>query len=89
MKRVFKYTINPPDESIDMPQGAKIISAGQQGCDIVIWAEVDPSNELGQRNVVAIPTGFAEIPDCYSFIATVQCYDAIVLHVYVENNYEN
>lgn len=92
-KRVFKYIVNLNDAHIAMPYDAKIISAGQQGSDIVVWAEVDSYwvdlGEVQARNVVAIPPGFAEVPESYTFIDTVQCTNGIVLHVYAENTYED
>ena len=91
MKRVLKYTVNPNDEVIEMPLNAKIISAGAQGSDIVIWAEVTEGDTVGLRDVVAMPTGFVTFKESvgYTFIDTVQILaEGLVFHVYeLDYNY--
>lgn len=94
-RRILKYTLNTKNETVEMPLGAKIISAGVQGTGpntkIVLWAEVTDGDQVGTRDVVAMPTGldtfnyYAE----YRFIDTVQLVEqGLVFHIYeLDYNY--
>jgi hypothetical protein len=88
-KQVFKYILDPYISSVFMFKDAKIISAGCQDKDILIWAEVNTDNELELRNVVAIPTGSSAFRQesgtesiRYRFIDTVQLKNGLVFHIY-------
>ena len=49
--QIWKFSIpfSPPSGLAQMPQGAKVLSAGVQDNDIVIWALVDPTHEVVKR----------------------------------------
>ena len=66
MKTVFKYPVG----DIQIPKGAKILTAGLQGEDIFIWAEVNTEELLEHRTVRVYGTSHL-IPDQACYIATV------------------
>jgi hypothetical protein len=63
MRKIFKYNLN---EFVEMPKGARVLSAGLQpkteptGANLRIWALVDPEEEeMEIRHFHLIPTGNA------------------------------
>ena len=77
MKTVYKYRLG----DIQLPVGAKVLTAGVQGGEFYLWAEVDTDQPLEERHFVVYGTGW-EITDsnrCY--IATL-FEGAFVWHVY-------
>lgn len=81
---IWKFELRPWSIFIDMPQGAKILSAGAQGDSIVVWALCDTEALKVQRLVSATPTGVM-LPASYqgaTFVGTVQMMDGLVFHVW-------
>lgn len=80
MRKVFKYTITA-ECGIEMPIGAEILSCGEQGADLVIWALVNPDEpEKEIRDFVAVYTGHP-LPELdMNFIGTVQSRDSILVY---------
>lgn len=81
MQRILKYTVAVPDASdgiteVELPRGARILSAGAQGPLLVIWALVDHVQANYERRPVRVlGTGhyFGEQElDGYDFVGTVQ-----------------
>ena len=64
MKTVHKFQIFPTNEkqSIDINDGARILSVGFQGNNLFLWAFVDTENELKPRYFHIFGTGH-DIPD--------------------------
>lgn len=82
MKRIFKYPIQITDrETIEMPGGAKILSAQVQGNTICLWAEVDTEMVPQPRTIAVYGTGNPMPEDPGLFIGTVQT-PPFVWHVY-------
>ena len=77
MKTIYKYPVG----EIQIPLGAKILTAGAQNGDFYLWAEVDTDQVLEHRTFERFGTGW-EMPNkniCY--IATV-FEDPFVWHIY-------
>ena len=84
MKTIYKY---PLSEAVQMPKGAKILTAQDQGGQIFIWAEVDSHARTDKtREFLIIGTG-QELPnlDNWQYVATVQ-QGIFVWHIYAEIN---
>lgn len=68
--------------SIEMPAGAKILTAQAVGVTITLWAEADPVAAPVFRRIAVIPTGDGP-PDGAAYVATVWARTgAEALHVY-------
>lgn len=83
---IYKYKVRNGGVYTMMPAGAKPLSIGQQGGDIMCWAIVDPdAAPLAKRKILAIPTGKAfGNHDGYpgQFIGTVQMDNGLVFHFF-------
>ncbi|MCG7629022.1 hypothetical protein MHM88_14520 [Epibacterium sp. MM17-32] len=77
-KFVLRDTLS--HQTVDMPKPLRILSAGRQQRDIVIWAEVVPGEPTEQRLIQVVMTGQRPPLDA-QFIDTV-FYDDLVFHVY-------
>lgn len=74
---------------VELPTGARVISAQAQGNDLCLWAIVDPTQEKRARQFSIYGTGHPVIGFSHpiikerNFIGTVQFYDGtLVLHVF-------
>lgn len=55
---IWKYELEITDvQSVQMPEGAKIISVANQGGVLCLWAMVDPMQATRKRAIVIIGTG--------------------------------
>lgn len=89
---IWKFALPTSRSVLNMPKGAKILSVGRQGSEIVLWAEVfsaGPSGPREPRIINAFNTGVQLPPDRIAFIGTVQIpagppelAQEIVWHVY-------
>jgi hypothetical protein len=78
--KVFKYCID--GKFLELPVGARVLTAKEQGNDICIWAEVDPSAELETRIFSIVETG-KDIPQNASYVGTAFLFNgSYVAHVY-------
>jgi hypothetical protein len=90
VKTIWKYVLEMPNQLIDMPEGAVIMTAAEQGGNICIWAEVDPDSErMRERLFQTVGTGH-DIQDDIGverkYIGTAMLQGgASVLHVYERN----
>jgi hypothetical protein len=76
MKTVYKYPVG----EVQIPRGAKVLTANMQGDKVVLWAEVDTDEVLEHRTFHVYGTGHV-IPDNACYIATV--FEGVfVWHVY-------
>lgn len=57
MLKIWKFTLDPYNLNVDMPQGAKILTAREQGDNICIWAEVDQNAIYEKRFFEVFGTG--------------------------------
>lgn len=94
-EEIWKYPISleilsqTSEIDLDMPIGARVISAQNQGNDLCLWAIVDPKAEKQVRRFCVYGTGhpvFAfkhPVIKSADFIATVQFPEyGLVLHVF-------
>lgn len=96
MKTVYKYIIPPAAFGdglyMDFPKQAQLLSVGQQGEDIVLWALVDTEEPPEGRFIRVIGTGHPIKPKFLqtsrNFIGTVQHSDGIVLHAFEEHQFD-
>lgn len=79
MKTVYKYLIDGGE--MQLPRGAKVLTAGIQGENIYIWAEVDPNEILEHRTFRVFGTGHI-LPENKCYIATLFDWEGFVWHVY-------
>ena len=87
MRTIYKYNLLPErTQKIELPAGARVLSAGAQGEDIVIWAMVDlDTKEKEIRSLVVLGTGHQFEGDTAHYlhlINTVQMPDGLVFHVF-------
>ena len=84
MKTIWKYLLPLQERpSIDMPEGAEILSVQFQREVLTMWALVDPSKPLKARHFEIAGTGF-ELRDLpRRHIATVQTESQnLVWHIF-------
>lgn len=88
MITVFKYPLEPIDSQIlDLPVGAKILTAQLQYGQLCLWCEIDTTQPVFPRIFRIYGTGHAIIlPDVGSglkYIATAQDLNGVLVwHVY-------
>lgn len=88
MRKVFKYHIPIAREfDLDMPAGAKILTAQMQGGESMLWAMVNPSNAKVVRHFRIAGTGHAI--DCENELAYINTFQtdhgALVWHLFEVN----
>lgn len=95
MTKIFKYKLPMevrdgcvgwgPEVAIDLPAGARILTAQAQDNAPVIWAEVDPERPLERRRLFILNTGGEVIPSAPYYIGTVQINSGMfIFHIYSE-----
>lgn len=86
MLRVFKYTIPLDDHfTIDLPQGARVLSVDVQRDEPQLWALVDPERETEQRTFRFAWPGhpISEIAEQLSFVSTFQMHrGSLIFHIF-------
>ena len=72
--------------TVEMPIGARVLTAREQGNELCLWAEVDPSAATEMRSFQVFGTGH-EMPDVIgAYVGTAMLYSGkLVLHVYATN----
>lgn len=82
---IWKFALEHTDQQfVQLPRGAKILSAQVQRERICLWALCDPEGETAARDIRMFGTGHS-VPDWDSltFIDTVQLMGGnLVLHVF-------
>lgn len=84
---VYKYPIKLGPNMLELPKGAKILSAGIDCNDTYcIWAMVNPNNRKEQRVIHLIGTGWDLPNPHFIFINTFIEYEkGFVWHCFEEN----
>lgn len=77
MKTIYKYPVG----EVQIPRGAKVLTANVQDRQFYIWAEVDTDQVLEHRTFVVYGTGHKMTDDAHCYIATI-FEDPFVWHVY-------
>ena len=75
--KVFKYPISTSGRfSLEIPKGAKILTAQRQCNEPKIWALVDPKNKTETRYFILVDTGQSiEEKGLLDYIGTFQSSD--------------
>jgi hypothetical protein len=83
MKTIWKFPISLTDrQTIQMPEGAKILDVQDQHGGLKLWALVDPTAPQGPRNICIHGTGHAVV-DVGPHITTFQIHGGdLVFHVF-------
>lgn len=84
MSRIFKYDLQITDEQVvEMPVGAKILTAQFQYEKLVLWAIVDDNPEKKNRKIRIVGTGHPFSDYELLYITTVQQYEGkLVWHIF-------
>lgn len=85
MKTIWKYPLKVAGEQVvEMPEGAKIISAQMQGGQLCLWAIVISCRAVESRRICVFGTGHDISTDrAYEFIDTAQMAGgSLVWHVF-------
>lgn len=87
---IWKFPVPIGAGAIEMPQGARIISAGTDETSICVWAICDPHAALAPRRVAVFATGVPLRPDddllthVSSFTVRTPLPSVLVCHVFAE-----
>ena len=85
MKTIYKYEVLPYNAPTLLPDGAEILSIGEQDSRIYIWALVDANIPAKTpRSIMAYGTGHQMNDVERVFIGTVQMADGLVFHFFEE-----
>lgn len=91
MRSIYKYSITSAEYGIIEGPITKLLSAGIQHDDVVIWAEVDTTKPNRKFQIIPIGTGWPLdaaidkkcVLDTHTYIDTVQLANGnLVLHIY-------
>lgn len=94
MKTIWKFPLkNQNNQSVELPIGAKVLSAHGQYDMICLWALVDPNEKVREEiKVQIVGTGHTleHMSKEWRFVDTVLMFgDTLVLHVFVRDGAEN
>ena len=91
MRSIYKYSITSAEYGIIEGPIVKLLSAGIQHDDVVIWAEVDTTKPNRKFQIIPVGTGWPLdatigkecVLDTHTYIDTVQLANGnLVLHIY-------
>ncbi len=82
MKAVWKHVIHNGQTSLNLPDGAIILSVGSQEGRLVAWALVDPEQPVLPHPIRVLMTGESFSEDPGRFVGTVQLGDWLIAHVF-------
>ena len=72
---------------INVPKGARFLSAQIQNNLVTVWYDCDPSQSLKLRTIYLILTGAEDVPPYASYLGTCMLNGgAFVVHVFVDND---
>ena len=81
-RQIWKFPVDLGPNALRMPRGARPVSLGAQGDQLVCWAEVDPNAAPEYHQVLVVGTGQTLEPS-WQYVGTVQA-DPWVWHLYWE-----
>lgn len=84
--RIWKYTLAPGEQQIDMAADMVPLSVGVQGERVVMWVQLGEPAVHYSRHVYVAMTGKEFENPATPFIGTVQLPSGIVAHVYCEGS---
>lgn len=81
---VWKFRLRPWTIFIDVPRGARVLSVGAQGSDVVAWLLCASDEPVAPRLLAAWATGevLPRAAEGAAFVGTVQMDDGLVFHVF-------
>lgn len=88
--KIYKYQISGEgNDCLQLPDGYRILSAGEQDGQIFIWAIVNPDAPLMDARFRIYATGFDDIPAFLNngylqYIDTVLMKSGLVWHIFQE-----
>ena len=83
MKTIYKWTLTVGMTELQMPAGAKVLTAQMQGDQPQLWALVDPTQPKERRVFVIYGTGNSVPDNPGEYVATFQMDGgALVWHVF-------
>lgn len=86
MRTIYKYGLEPiPEQTVSLPENAKVLSVQVQQGQLNLWAMVDPKLPCMKKTIRIYPTG-GQLPESPGvFFGTVQLFNGdIVIHVFIE-----
>lgn len=83
-KTIWKFELGFGKSTIEIPEGAKILTMQDQGGVLHLWAAVNPDADLEKRHFVTVGTG-GVINEGLEYIGTYQ-ESAFVWHVFERIN---
>lgn len=85
---IWKFTLVPLVNHIEMPTHARMLSAAFQGGDLRVWAVVVPSNVQQKRGFFVAGTGWpCDDKAVGAFVGTAFHPNGLVFHVF-DHGYE-
>ena len=85
MSTIWKWVLPAAQNPIDVPVGARWLTAAAQGRVICAWAEVDPSGPTESAVITLVGTGHPVPPDPGNYLGSAVVLDGeFVFHVYVK-----
>lgn len=84
MRTIYKYRLQTIDiQTINLPEGAKILTVQTQNGEPFLWAEVEPDNPSSPRTIATHGTGHTLPKEVRRYIATYKMMgDSLVFHVF-------
>lgn len=83
---IWKFTLHPLTNLVDMPDHARVLSVAFQGDDLRVWAVVVPSNMPRKRGFFVAGTGWPcddrAVGAVGAFVGTAFTSDGLVFHVF-------
>lgn len=80
---IWKFTLQPLSNHIEMPNHARVLSTAFQGGDLRVWCVVVPSNKPRKRGFFVAGTGWpCDDKAVGSFVGTAFHPDGLVFHVF-------
>lgn len=80
---IWKFTLQPLVNNIEMPDRARVLSAAFQGEDLRVWAVVVPSNVSRKRGFFVAGTGWpCDDLAVGTFVGTAFHPQGMVFHVF-------
>lgn len=85
MEKIFKYPVFLQDEfSVNLPEGAQILSVQMQGGKPFFWALIDTDAPLKKYTFIVVGTGNPVKPGDKQFVGTFQMYGGeLVFHLFM------
>ena len=86
MKTIWKYTLTPSSQKVQMPIEAKLLYVSEQHGEICIWAEVEDNLPTEERTFEVYGTGHSILEEAFisrKYIGTAKMDNGTyIFHVY-------